>query len=91
MSHALPPTALTASERRILRLKHITRGMSNQTHLITRTGGAFLLPVQLKPEFRNLLGWSGDLDAPNFLAMTGTIRVFDYYRPNAIIRPGTFI
>lgn len=59
-------------------------------YLITRTGGEMLCPGQLKPEFNRLIDWSGPLDAPNFLAMSGTVRIFDRPISNARLRPGVF-
>jgi len=59
-------------------------------YLITRTGGEMLCPGQLKPEFDHLADWLGPLDAPNFLAMSGTVRISDHPISNARLRPGLF-
>ena len=64
--------------------------MEEQEYLITRTGGELLTLGELKPEFNRLIDWSGPLDAPNFLAVSGTVRIFDRPISNTRLRPGVF-
>lgn len=59
-------------------------------YLITCTGGEMLSPHQLKPEYNRLTDWLGHLDAPNFLAMSGTVRNLERPISNGRLRPGLF-
>ena len=49
-----------------------------------------LSPHQLKPEYNRLTDWLGHLDAPNFLAMSGTVRNLERPISNGRLRPGLF-